>query len=187
MHRNCTVWMMAFLSGWSDIVCLSRYLDFATMMTGNTWYMALDASKGCWLNALVFGITIVCCCVGVFYDRLFVGLLVSMHAAARCWEATFLGLLTLPFFIMADISYYYWDNTYQESRFGCGRPGEPKHGVFGITLGAINNMSMRYLKATTCMWSPVTCLQLPRSYVISSLILLWEPKQFQMKAGASIF
>lgn len=56
---------MAFLTGWSDIALFTKYKGFATMMSGNTIWMALAVIESRYKDVAYYASLIACYCAGV--------------------------------------------------------------------------------------------------------------------------
>jgi len=56
---------MAFLTGWADIALFTKYKGFATMMSGNTMWMALAVIESRYKDVAYYASLIACYCAGV--------------------------------------------------------------------------------------------------------------------------
>jgi len=123
------------------------------VLTGNTIFAAQSAAKGCWYNVLVYVLVIISYVAGMVVFRLVDFLMRKYVPGCKLGPVTVMGTFVLwPMFIMADVTYYYWDHDFPDGLFGCGK--DPDNGVWGILLiacpmGAINGVSMKIDSCTT--------------------------------------
>lgn len=152
-RRIFLMFSLAFCIGWADVLCSIRYFAFATMMTGNSIYLAQSVAGQCWYDCVVYILVIFTFFSGMVTYRALETLICIYLPHSRMGPATALGALVFVCFTVADVTYYTVDNINRfDVDFQCGK--KVKTGFFGILLvahpmGAINGFSARVHKVTT--------------------------------------
>jgi uncharacterized membrane protein YoaK (UPF0700 family) len=60
---------LAFVTGWADVALMARYRTFATMMTGNSMWMARGIADGNWAEVLYYATVIASYVAGLAWFR----------------------------------------------------------------------------------------------------------------------
>ncbi|KAK3243974.1 hypothetical protein CYMTET_46400 [Cymbomonas tetramitiformis] len=149
--RTILLFALAFCIGWADVLCAIRFFAFATMMTGNSIYLAQSVAGHCWYDSTVYITVIFLFFSGMGTYRAIEALMHKYLPHSRLGPATALGPLVVFCFIAADVTYYTIDKQL-DIDLHCGK--QVKKGFLGVffvahAAGAINGLSARVHKVTT--------------------------------------